>query len=87
MTPTWGSSDKVSYQTKQRNFEAEKKEQRAQPANVKNLLCHWAKLNIIDNNLYRESGENLQLVLPSKLRRLIYEELHSKMGHLDPERV
>ena len=42
---------------------------------------------IIDNILYRETGKNLQLVLPSKLHRLIYEELHSKMGHLGPEKV
>ena len=32
-------------------------------------------------------GENLQLVPPSKRRRLIYEKLHSKMGHLVSETV
>ena len=32
-------------------------------------------------------GENLQFVPPSKRRRLIYEKLHSKMGHLVSETV
>ena len=53
----------------------------------KELLCHWGKLKIIDNTLYRESSETLQLVLPSKLHRLLYEELHSKMAHPGPEKV
>ena len=63
------------------------KKQSAQPVNVKKLLRHWARLKIIDNILCRESGQKLQLVLPSKLHSLIYEELHSKMGHLSPEKV
>ena len=63
------------------------KEKSAQPANFKKLLGNWARLRIIDNILYRENEENLQLVLPSKLHRLMYEELHSKMGHLGLKRV
>ena len=40
------------------------RERGAQPVNIKKLLHHWARLKIIGNILYRESGENLQLVLP-----------------------
>ena len=51
------------------------------------LLHHWTRLKTINNILYRESGENEQLILPSKMHRLIYEELHIKVGHAGPERV
>ena len=50
------------------------------PANVKKLLCYWVRLKTTDNILYRESEENLQLLLPSNLHKLIYEELDSKTG-------
>ena len=50
------------------------------PANVKKLLCYWMRLKTTDNILYRESEENLQLLLPSNLHKLIYEELDSKTG-------
>ena len=50
------------------------------PANVKKLVCYWVRLKTADNILYRESEENLQLLLPSNLHKLIYEELDSKTG-------
>ena len=50
------------------------------PANVKKLLCYWVRLKTTDNILYRESEENLQLLLPSNLHKLICEELDSKTG-------
>ena len=50
------------------------------PANVKKLVCYWVRLKTTDNILYRESEENLQLLLPSNLHKLIYEELDSKTG-------
>lgn len=46
---------------------------------------HWTKLKIIENILYRKSGKNTLLALPSKFHSLIYEEPHNKMGQLEPE--
>ena len=40
-----------------------------------------------DDLLLRTSPYRNQFVLPSKLKPLIYKDLHSEMGHLGPERV
>ena len=40
-----------------------------------------------DDLLLRTSPYRNQFVLPSKLKPLIYKELHSEMEHLGPERV
>lgn len=72
---------------KKQKLKATKKKQSAQPVNVKKILRHWARLNIIDNIHCGKSGENLHLILSSNLYSLIYEELHSNMGHLGPKSV
>ena len=43
----------------------------------------------VDNEgvLRRKCGQWKQVVLPAKHKRLVYEELHGKMGHLGAERV
>ena len=58
---------------KRQKLKPTNKEKGAQPAHVKKFLRHWQRLKIIGNILYSESGENLQLVLPSKLHKLGYE--------------
>ena len=63
------------------------KEWSSPPAHVKKLLPNLTRLKIIDNILYNEIGEKLQLVLPLKLQRVTYDELHSKMRHLGTESV
>lgn len=72
---------------KKQKLKATKKKESAQPVNVKKILRHWARLNIIDNIHCGKSGENLYLILSSNLYSLIYEELHSNMGHLGPKSV
>ena len=55
---------------------------------VKALLREWNHLFIdTDGILKRKTINHHQLVLPRKFRKIIYHELHQKMGHLAPERV
>ena len=61
---------------KNQKFKPTNKERNAQQTNVNNLLGHWIKMKIIYNILYMESDKNLQLVLPSKLHILVYDELN-----------
>ena len=37
--------------------------------------------------LYERQGQTSQLVIPSQLKKIIYEQLHNNMGHLGEERV
>ena len=37
--------------------------------------------------LIRRSDHGVQIVLPEKYKRVVYKELHEKMGHLNAERV
>ena len=48
------------------------------------MLKDVEKLEIDENDLwYRKTiGDRKQLLLPKKLRPLVYVELHVKMGHL-----
>ena len=55
---------------------------------VKLMLREIENLEVMpDGTLYRIKGDQKQLVLPQKLRPLIYSELHTKMGHLGKERT
>ncbi|PFX15462.1 Retrovirus-related Pol polyprotein from transposon opus [Stylophora pistillata] len=55
---------------------------------TRKLLRIWPELKIgSDGLLLRESGQNLQLVLPKQFHRLVYKELQQEMGHLGTERV
>ena len=48
--------------------------------------CH--KLEIGDDgNICRQIAEDKQIVLPFKIRKLVYKELHEEMGHLSTDRV
>ena len=54
----------------------------------KTLLNQWKRLEIDENGLLvRKTKHRVQLVLPEKFRKIVYEELHEKMGHLTGERV
>ncbi|KAK3707805.1 hypothetical protein QZH41_011971 [Actinostola sp. cb2023] len=50
------------------------------------LLHEWRKLSLDDDGVLLRSPRR-QVVLPDKLHRLVYQELHEKMGHLGSERV
>ncbi|XP_078798076.1 uncharacterized protein LOC111946953 isoform X1 [Oryzias latipes] len=40
-----------------------------------------------DGLIYRQTASRTQLLLPQKYHKLVYKELHEKMGHLGVERV
>ena len=51
-------------------------------------LRAWNKLHIsVDGILWRQTKSRLQLVLPTKFKQLVYQELHIEMGHLGADRV
>ena len=55
---------------------------------VRRLLYDWNKLFLNkDGLLMRKIGNDVKLVLPKQLRRLVYRELHENMGHVGCERV
>ena len=60
----------------------------SEPPSVKQALHEWNKLQIDDNGiLCRNTGGHSQIVVPLKLGRMIYKELHEDMGHLGVEKV
>ena len=65
------------------------KDRKTQSAKTRQLLREWEKLKIDteDSLPYRDSGNNKQLVLPGDLKDLIYQELHTEMGHIGSDRV
>ena len=55
---------------------------------VRILMRDWEKLYISEEGLLcRKTSENNQIVLPKKFHQVIYQELHSQMGHLSSDRV
>ena len=51
-------------------------------------LRAWNKLHLsVDGILWRQTKSRLQLVLPTKFKQLVYQELHIEMGHLGADRV
>ena len=54
---------------------------------TKILLRQMKKLYIEDGVLKRKTANFVQIVLPEKFRKLVYEELHQQLGHLGPDRV
>ena len=52
------------------------------------LMYEWQKLELGgDGLLRRKTKDRRQIVLPAKLRHLVYQHLHVEMGHLGTERV
>ena len=52
------------------------------------LMYEWHKLELgRDGLLRRKTRDRSQIVLPAKLRHLVYQHLHVDMGHLGTERV
>ena len=65
-----------------------KEEKKALEKKQKSLLNQWKKLEINkDGVLIRKTTHRVQIVLPVKFHKLVFEELHEKMGHLSSERV
>ena len=50
-------------------------------------MKQFGKLKVHNNMLVRETKEYSQIVLPSSLRNIVYNELHNKMGHLGTDKV
>ena len=55
------------------------------------MFCYireWNNLHTSsDGTLWRKTKNRQQLVLPLKLRQLVYRQLHMEMGHLGVNRV
>ncbi len=52
------------------------------------LMYEWPKLELGGDGLLRwKTRERNQIVLPAKLRHLVYQHLHVEMGHFGAERV
>ena len=50
------------------------------------FIREWCNLEIINGILHRKAKDK-QIVLPSKLKPLIYQELHVNMGHVGTDRT
>ena len=51
-------------------------------------MWEWKNLFVgKDGLLDRRRGQTSQLIMPSQLKKLIYEQLHNNMGHLEVEHV
>ena len=51
------------------------------------LVYQWSKLEIDETGISRRKKFRNQIVLPECFKKLVYEELHAKMGHLGAEKV
>ena len=51
------------------------------------MYHQYKKLSLDNGLLVRETKSRRQLVLPTKFHDLVFQELHSKMGHLGHEKV
>ena len=51
------------------------------------LMKQFGKLKIYNNTLERETKEYSQIVLPSNLPNILYNEHHSLLGHLGTDKV
>ena len=51
------------------------------------LLHQFPKLEVEDGVLVRRMNTRTQIVLPYHYHPLVFQELHTKMGHLGPEKV
>jgi len=73
---------------KQSDRRPSRRQVRREDPQTRSLLREWTKLELgADGILRRRVKSHLQLVLPLKLRNLVYKELHQEMGHLGADRV
>ena len=78
---------KPVYRFIQLNMKPSREEWRNLSYNSKLLMQQLSKLKIQNQILVREINEYSQIILPSTLRLIVYNELHSKMGHLGTDKV
>ena len=67
--------------------ELQRAEMKALSKESKTLLRQRRKLEIVNNVLVRQTKTLRQIVLPECYHRLVYRELHEKLGHLGSEKV
>lgn len=73
---------------KQSKRRPSRRQVRREDPQTRSLLREWTKLELDDDGvLRRRVKSHSQLVLPLKLRNLVYKELHQEMGHLGADRV
>ena len=71
-------------QFKSCGFKPSSKQRRGEGPIMRQLLYEFDGLFVRDDGiLCRKIGDHIQIVLPASLRRLLYQELHENMGHLE----
>ena len=75
------------YQMVKEKRSATTKELKEMGRETKILHRQIQKLYLEDGVLKRRTAKYVQIVLPEAFRKLVYEELHVKLGHLGPDRV
>ena len=73
---------------KKRGYPPSGRERKNETRTTSCYLRAWNKLHIsVDGILWRQTKSRLQLVLPTRFKQLVYQELHIEMGHLGADRV
>ena len=67
--------------------EVKRDEMKALSRDSRVLLRQRRRLEIVDNVLVRQTKTLRQIVLPECFHRLVFRELHEKLGHLGSEKV
>lgn len=63
------------------------KEKIAMGREARRLLYELNKLKVDDGILYRNTEQHRQLVLPQKLKPVLFKSLHDNMGHVGADMV
>lgn len=72
---------------KESNWTPKSKAKKTMTRGTRRLVQEWNKLILEEGILYRHSGNRKQLVLPEKLKPLVLQNLHDKMGHIGTYKV
>ena len=70
------------------SIQPSRKQMKAEPREFKLLARSWAKIQIIDDLLYRVTGDDTkQLLVPAKLRETVLMLMHDRLGHQGVDRT
>ena len=74
-------------QLKRSGWNPRDKDQRPIQSGTRRLTHEWNRLKLDKGILYRQSGQNQQLVLPKALKLTVLKHLHDDMGHVGADKV
>lgn len=72
---------------KKRGWNPNDKDKSQMGRETRRLVHEWNKVKLDKGILYRQSGQQKQLVLPSKLKPVVLKNLHYDMGHVGADKV